>query len=307
MRKLRYRPFQTMLMVVLLTLSQSISFGQHPFVTSCASKAELPESIQQVVRERTARLVRGTTAFPGGRSSALIVKPFVRLEGDTLPAPSLSGRALRLSGELIIEFRSPGALTLLGQADLPFQGKGRDAESALMDGLMSMEADQNMIMTAYDEAYRQQEIKWNNCTEFLSSCKALADKNRWPEAFLLLGSIPPGTPCSHETDALWETWMEQQAKKRCSDLVQAAKAAQEEHDDHRLLTICVAADQDCQMDFWKKAISGLQSRITEEQKGDYKLLTRLANRELHPDDQQSNLLALLFEQVMADPVEKVAR
>ena len=294
-------------MVVLFLFVQQLSMGQYPFVTASSSTADLPPSIHEMVRERTARLVRGTTAFPDRRSSALIVKPILRMEGDSLPVPSSSGRALRLSGELTIEFRSLGEDALLGQVDIPFQGKGRDAESALLEGLMNLEVDPNTILAAHDEAFRQQEIQWNDCASFLATCEKLAKENHWPEAFLTLGSIPPGTPCSRETDALWKTWMVQQARKRCTDLVQAAKAAQEEKDDHRLLKICVAADQDCQADFWKKAISGLESRITEEQKADYRLLKRLSTGQLHPDDQQSSLLALLFEQVMGDPSSAVVR
>lgn len=293
--------WQTMIVVFFLIMTQSICFGQHPFVMASSSNIDLPESVHQLVRERTARLVRGTTAFPDRRSSALIVQPILDIEGDSLPGPSSSGRAIRLSGELIIRFRSPGEGALLGQENIPLEGKGRDAESALLDGLMNLEVDPNRVIAAHDESFRQQEIKWNNCTSFLATCEALAKENRWPEAFLTLGSIPPGTPCSRETDTLWKTWMRQQAKKRCTDLVQAAKAAQDEKDDHRLLKICVAADQDCQAEFWKKTVSGLASRITEEQKADYRLLRRMTMGELHPDDQQSSLLALLFEQVMVDP------
>ena len=201
---------------------------------------------------------------------------------------------------MVFHILSPGDLVLLGQVEAPFSGRAMNSEWALRQAFQDLEVDPTSIRTAYDEAYRIQQIKWNDCLTFLDDCKTLAEKGKYPVAMVKLGSIPPGTPCSNDVQDLWDTFMKDKKAARCKDLMAAAKVALQEEDDHRCLQLALAADPDCQASEWKKILEGLSERIPITERSDRRMVDRALNGELRADERNGMLYAILFEQVMSE-------
>lgn len=288
------------LLFLLFALSGPLALAQYPFVASCHSTPKLSASVLEITTAKVERLIQGSSAFPEGMSSGLIIQPIIKLDEKVLPEPSSSGRPLSISGKLLLNILAPGDLVELKSVEVPLYGKGQDAESALRQAILELEATPETIRSAYDAAYAIQEIEWNDCEVFLPSCQALADKGRLSAALVKLGSSPPGTPCSRDANDLWKKLLKTRKKSQCDEMIIAAKAALKEGDDHRALQLAVAADPNCQPEFWQATMTDLNARIPADTRADRRFVDKALDGSLREEDRKNKLYAILFEQVVTE-------
>ncbi|MBK7343162.1 MAG: hypothetical protein IPJ06_08750 [Saprospiraceae bacterium] len=274
--------------------------AQYPYVAASRSIPEVPASVKEMLDAKVERLFQGSTNSPEGLSSSLIIQPIILLNDTILPSPSTSGRRVNIAGKVILQILSPGDHVILKSVEVPLFGKGGDAESALRQSILELEANPSTVRSAYDDAYTIQVGQWNDCVTFLALCQKLADEGKLAKALVKLGSTPPGTPCSREADKLWESLVQLKKKKRCEDMVIAAKTAIKEADNHRALQLAIASDTDCQPDFWKGVQADLATKISETDRADRRFLDKAIQGSLRPEDRKNKLFALLFDQVEAE-------
>lgn len=293
----------TIVVATFLTLflcSTPVAKAQYPFVTACRSTPALPESVLEMTRAKVERLFQGSSIYPEGQSTALLIQPAINLNDSILPVPSESGRPITLTGTLQLQILSPGDFLLLKSIQLPLFGKAQDVEAAIRQAILELEANPDQLRSDYETAREAQEVVWNDCEVFLASCQAMADKGKLSAALVKLGSSPPGTPCSRDVDALWVTLLKKREKSHCEDMVNAAKTALKDGDDHRALQLVIAADPTCQPDFWKGTMADLATRITADNRADRRMVDKALEGSLRVEDRKNKLYALLFEQVLTE-------
>ncbi len=299
MKQIVLRPAFSAWTIILLLASVAICQGQYPFITTCLSPEKVPAISSEMTRSKTERLFQGSTMYPEGKSCSLVIQPEIVLDEPGWPDDPENGRPVEVKGILVFHILSPGDLVQLKQVEVPFYGKGMNGELAFRQAILELEVESTLIQAAYDEAYRLQEIQWNDCQSFLHHCQTFADSGRIATALVMLGSIPPGTPCSRDVKDLWESLMEQKKAVRCKELMAAAKVALEEEDDHRCLQLAIAADPDCQANAWKDILEGLSDRIPITERSDRRMLERALDGVLRTDERNGMLYAILFEQIMS--------
>lgn len=285
---------------ILFMFSGPMAKAQYPFVTACQSTPALPASVLEMTTAKVERLFQGSSVYPEGQSTALIIQPAIILNDSILPKPSESGRPMTLTGTLQLQILSPGDQVVLQTIQLPLFGKAQDAEGAMRQAIHELEANPDQLRSTYDAAREAQEIVWNDCEVFLADCQAMADKGKLSAALVKLGSSPPGTPCSTDVDELWVTLLKKRKKSHCDDMVAAAKTALKEGDDHRALQLTIAADPTCQPEFWKGTMADLATRITADNRADRRMVDKSLEGSLREEDRKNKLYALLFEQVLTE-------
>ncbi|MCF8236741.1 MAG: hypothetical protein K9I85_01155 [Saprospiraceae bacterium] len=285
--------------ILFILVSSSLCQAQYPFVTPCKSSKPIPSSGSEMAVAKAERLFQGSAMFPEGKSSSLIIQPEIVLDSLGLPPESENGRPVTVNGMITFHILSPGDMQHLGLVEAPFFGKGMSGEMALREAIQDLEVDPSSIQAAYDKAYHTQEVRWNDCETFLQGCRTQAESGHHPTALVMLGSIPPGTPCSRDVQDLWAVLMKDKKSSRCKDLMAAAKVALKEQDDHRCLQLAIAADPDCQASAWKKILEGLAERIPITERADRRMLERALEGALREDERNGMLYAILFEQIMS--------